>query len=73
MAAQYAKILQPKPYHEAGTFNHAEPEPALLERAAKVLEKLPADQRSRFQEQVGKYSTWESLPDDLKQQIMSLE
>ncbi len=73
MGAQYAKLLDPRPYDAAGTRNFHELSTELNERASTVVDLLPQDQRGRFKDRLAKYGTWDSLPDDLKAIILDAE
>jgi hypothetical protein len=73
MGAHYSKLFEPKPYDEAGTRNFAELSAELNERASKVVDLLPQDQRTRFKSRMERYGTWDVLPNDLKQLIMDAE
>jgi hypothetical protein len=71
--AEYARIFSPRPLHEAGPSGQVDMDVSLSERAARVLEKLPADQRPRFQSDVAQYATWDQLPQALRDLILRYE
>lgn len=71
--ADFARIMQPKPYHLAGTNNFFEQDGGVSERATQVVDKLPQDMRDRFRDEMAKYTTWQTVPEYLKQIIQDAE
>lgn len=67
--AEWKKIFDARPYHEAGFKNIAEMDAELSEKAAKAIGNLPVNEREPFRERVQQYTQWDQLPADLKKLI----
>lgn len=58
----YSKVLDARPYFEAGQQTSPEMAASLSELAASALSRMPVDERERFQGQIEKYRSIDQVP-----------